>query len=97
MSDPRPNALFILDAEFLPLIYGLEERGELERLALAFNRIADPALTYIVEAKNDLTAAMWDFVWSGTGTVSVPDTVPVTDTELIANHPKRFLRLRVTC
>ena len=30
LSTHRPNALFILDAEFLPLIYGMEERGELD-------------------------------------------------------------------
>jgi len=32
-SDHRPNALFILDSELFPLIYGREEREELARLA----------------------------------------------------------------
>jgi hypothetical protein len=65
-------------------------------LTLTFDRIADPALTYIVEAKNDLTAPTWAQVWASTGASNVAGQIIVTDTELIAAHTRRFLRLRVT-
>jgi hypothetical protein len=71
------------------------QSGDGTRLTLTFDRIADPALTYIVEAKNDLTAATWTQVWSSTGASNVVGPCTVPDTELIAGHPKRFLRLRV--
>lgn len=64
------------------------------RLVLQFNRIADPALIYQVEAADD--AAVWTSIWSATGAANTAGPVEVTDTELISSHPKRFLRLSVS-
>jgi hypothetical protein len=66
-------------------------------MILTFYRIADPALTYVVEAKDDLTAATWTTIWSSTGASNVAGWVNVQDSQLLdSSHPKRFLRLRVT-
>lgn len=70
--------------------------GDGLRLALTFARIADPSLTYRVEAKDDLASTVaWSTVWSSTGATNAVGTVTVEDTELIADHPRRFLRLRI--
>jgi len=63
-------------------------------LTLTFNRIADPALTYTVEASDGLAA--WTTIWTSTGAQNVAGSVVVTDSETVENHPRRFLRLRVT-
>ncbi|MEO7100216.1 MAG: cellulase family glycosylhydrolase, partial [Luteolibacter sp.] len=64
-------------------------------VALTFNRIADPALTYEVWGTSDL--ADWGAapVWSSTGASNVAEPVTVTDPEPPANHSRRFLRVRV--
>jgi hypothetical protein len=66
------------------------------KLQLTFQRIADPALTYSVEAASDL--ATWDPtpIWTSTGAQNVAGPVTVTDSADIAATPHRFLRLRIT-
>jgi autotransporter-associated beta strand protein len=64
-------------------------------LTLSFNRIADPDLTYFVEANNDLPGT-WAPIWSSTGTANVAGVVTVPDVALMSDHPRRFLRLKVT-
>ncbi len=63
-------------------------------LKLSFSRIADPALTYAVQASDDL--ASWTPVWSSTGTENTEGVVSVTDPEALSAHARRFLRLHVT-
>ncbi len=64
-----------------------------ERLTLNFQRIADPALVYEVEATSSLAAgATWSVIWSSSGAENVAGPVTVTDT---VTAPTRFLRLRV--
>jgi len=65
-------------------------------LTLTFTRIADPALTYAVEAADSPAQATWSAVWTSTGASNVAGPVTVPDPELISAHPKRFLRLKVT-
>ena len=65
-------------------------------LSLTFQRIADPALTYAVEATDDLAAAPWpETIWSSQGEENTSGPVTVTDSASLASHPRRFLRLRV--
>jgi autotransporter-associated beta strand protein len=63
-------------------------------LTLTFNRIADPSLTYSVEAVDDLTQA-WSPIWSSTGSENVAGSVTVQDTVPMSSQPARFLRLQV--
>lgn len=63
-------------------------------LTLTFDRIADPALTYLVEASETLAPGSWQTLWSSTGAANTAGPVTVTDTEPVASHPKRFLRMR---
>ena len=68
-------------------------------LTLTFNRIADPALTYQVEASPDLTGNFWTSIWQSTGAQNTAGPVTVTDSTYNINSstpPRRFLRLRVT-
>jgi alpha-L-fucosidase len=65
------------------------------RLTLTFDRIADPALTYIVEAADSPDQAVWTAIWTSTGASNTAGSVTVPDTELITAHPRRFLRLKV--
>lgn len=62
------------------------------RLTLTFTRIADPALTYAVEASTDLKT--WTPVSVSTGAANVAGVVTVTDTDSAAVG--RFLRLLVS-
>ncbi len=66
-------------------------------LQLSFDRIADPEITYRVEATNDLTGT-WSAIWQSTGSANIPGLVDVLDQVDLsnANPPRRFLRLRVT-
>lgn len=64
------------------------------RLALDFTRIADPALTYTVEASSDLAA--WTPVWTSTGAQNLAGPVAVADAADLASNPRRFLRLKIT-
>lgn len=72
----------------------LSKSGDGLRLVLGFNRIADPSLIYQVEATD--TPASWSGVWTSTGADNTAGPVTVSDPELIGNHARRFLRLRVS-
>ena len=65
-------------------------------LALMFTRIADPALTYDVEAA-DAAGGPYVSIWTSTGAANTAGSVTVTDpVALGAGGPAaRFLRLRV--
>lgn len=64
-------------------------------MTLTFDRIADPALTYQVEGGSNLVSNDWNTVWQSTGSSNTNGSVTVEDTELIANHWNRFLRLKL--
>jgi hypothetical protein len=65
-------------------------------LELAFSRVADPLLTYAVEAADSLPTN-WSVIWSSTGADNLAGPVTVSDVvELTPERPHRFLRLRVT-
>ncbi len=67
------------------------------RLTLSFQRIADPALTYTVEATGDLSARPWpDVIWTSRGAENVLGNVTVTLPIPNTAESRRFLRLRVT-
>jgi len=57
-----------------------------------FQRIADPSLTYKVQAANDL-AGGWSDIWSSTGTENTDG--PVTVSDVASPGTRRFLRLQV--
>ena len=67
------------------------------RLRLTFHRIADPALTYAVEAAGAV-GGPWLAVWSSSGAANTPGPVTVVDEAVVgsAEVPRRFLRLRVS-
>jgi hypothetical protein len=78
----------------VPLV-GMSQDGS--RMTVTFDRIADPALTYWVEAtSSSLSSNNWNTIWSSTGASNITGTVTVEDTELIENHWKRFLRLNLS-
>jgi hypothetical protein len=64
-------------------------------LTLTFTTIADPSLTYTVEA-SDGPNLPWTSIWTSTGASNTSGSVTVTDSELISNHLKRFLHLKVS-
>lgn len=64
------------------------------RLALDFSRVADPALTYAVQASNDLVA--WTEIWNSAGAQNIAGPVTVTDPATLSAAPRRFLRLAVS-
>lgn len=64
------------------------------RLALDFARVADPTLTYAVQASNDL--ATWTVIWTSAGAQNIAGPVTVTDPVALSATPRRFLRLSVT-
>lgn len=72
----------------------LGKSGDGLRLTLQFQRIADPSLIYQIEATD--TPASWTAVWTSTGGNNTAGPVTVTDPELIGNHTRRFLRLKVS-
>jgi alpha-L-fucosidase len=74
-------------------VFGKSPDGQ--HLTLTFTGIADPALTYTVEAA-DSPNGPWTSIWTSTGASNVADSVRVTDPELISNHIGRVLRLKVT-
>ncbi len=62
---------------------------------LRFQRVADPLLTYAVEASVDLVA--WTELWRSTGAANLNGPVEVADpAPLSPAAPRRFLRLRVS-
>jgi len=66
------------------------------RLTLQFARVADPELTYSVEAADSPLAQAWTAIWTSTGADNTPGPVTVPDTVPLTAHPTRLLRLRVT-
>lgn len=80
------------DASVLPT---LELATEEDRLALVFDRIADPALVYQVEASSNLSLP-WNVIWTSTAEDNTLGPVQVLDVEPLSAQPRRFLRLRVT-
>jgi phosphodiesterase/alkaline phosphatase D-like protein len=82
------------DASSRPAPRAGEQAG---RLALTFDRIADPDLLYAVWAGFDLGGSPpWELIWSSTGVENVPGPVTVADTRTLDAQPRRFLRLRVS-
>jgi probable HAF family extracellular repeat protein len=65
-------------------------------LALGFNRINDPALTYTVEAATTLNPADWSPIWTSTGSANVAGHVDVSDLVPLSAQPGRYLRLKVS-
>ena len=66
-----------------------------QHLTLTFTCIADPALTYTVEAA-DSSSGSWTSIWTSTGSSNTAGPVTVTDPELISAHGHRFLHLKVS-
>lgn len=62
-------------------------------IELTFNQIADPDLTYTVQATSDL--ATWTAIWTSSGSANVAGSVTVTDTAG-SGSTRRFLRLVIT-
>lgn len=81
------------DGAGLPALGRTSDGGQ---LTLSFNRIADPALTYTVEASADLSAHSWTPVFESTGGQNIAGPVTLEDTQLIGSHVRRFLRLKIT-
>ena len=61
-------------------------------LTLTFTRLADPAITYVVEASDTLDTGSWSSIFTSTG---IAGSVTVTDPGPVVGN-RRFLRLRVT-
>jgi autotransporter-associated beta strand protein len=84
----------VFNGNRVPMI-GMSPDGS--RMTVTFNRIADPALIYWVEATSfGLTSNDWNTIWSSTGASNTTGTVTVEDKERIENHWKRFLRLKLS-
>lgn len=66
-------------------------------LEITFNRIADPMLTYRVEASSTLAPDSWTSIWQSSGSANTAGLVTVMDSFDIEKEtpPRRFLRLRV--
>ncbi|MBK8475468.1 MAG: hypothetical protein IPL39_03940 [Opitutaceae bacterium] len=67
--------------------------GANRRLTLTFNRIADPAITYTVEASSTLAGGSWTTIMPPATPLTGP--VTVTDPQFMSGHARRFLRLRL--
>lgn len=82
---PSPNRL-----PSLALTLGLPPS-----LVLTFDRIADPALVYQVQATDSLNGP-WQSIWTSTGSENTPGPVQVPDSTPLAPPARRFLRLQVS-
>jgi hypothetical protein len=78
-----------------PALLGQTGSGSATYLTLTFNEIADPILTYSVQAANDLSGT-WTTIWSSTGAGNIAGSVTVQDTLPTSAQPSRFLRLQVS-
>ena len=67
-----------------------------DHAVLGFNRVADPSLTYSVEATTSLALPAWNTIWSSTGASNVAGHVDVADTAQASSQSARFLRLKVS-
>jgi hypothetical protein len=77
-----------------PAVMGQTGSGDGAYLTLTFNEIADPILTYSVQATNDLVT--WATIWTSTGASNSAGSVTVQDVVPISEQPGRFLRLVVS-
>jgi len=66
------------------------------QLTLQFVRVADPDLTYSVEATDSLLAMGWTAIWTSTGSQNTSGPVTVFDSVSLSAQPARMLRLRVS-
>ncbi len=68
-----------------------------DRLTLTFNRIADPRVTYQVEATST-PGTNWSPIWQSSGAANVPGPVTVTDeVDISTLDPRqRFMRIKVS-
>jgi autotransporter-associated beta strand protein len=84
-----------LDAGSIPLPVAAMVDG---RLALSFQRVADPDLLYEMLATSNLgnLPADWEIVWISTGSANVAGPVFVHDSQPLPLPDRRFMRLRVT-
>ncbi len=83
-------------AGVLPSIQLPNTSPEPSVLSLTFARIADPALTYAVQATDDLSdASSWTDIWTSVGVENEAGPVSVSDDTAPAGAPRRFLRLQV--
>ena len=74
---------------------GMVTDGAGRHLTLTFNRIADPALIYLVAGSNDLVA--WTPLWTSSGAANLAGSVTVTDSGVATGtQPRRFIRLSVS-
>ncbi len=64
-----------------------------DHLTLSFSRVADPELTYRVEASDNL--GTWTSLWTSSGAQNTAGPVTVTDTVTLSSRPARFLRLQI--
>lgn len=69
--------------------------GAPPHLELSFNRIADPSLTYRVQAVSSL-ASTWTDIWTSSGSSNTSGLVTVPDPISLTDEPRRFLRLVIT-
>jgi autotransporter-associated beta strand protein len=65
-----------------------------ERLAMTFQRVADPDLVYEVLVAGDLNA--WTSLWTSTGAENTAGPVTVHDSEPLSGQSARFMRLKIT-
>ena len=73
----------------------LSTRFTAGHLTLGFSRVADPALTYTVQAATSLAPPDWTPIWSSTGAANTAGPVEVSDPATPSGTPVRFLRLSV--
>jgi len=67
-----------------------------DHAVLGFTRVADPSITYSVEATTSLAPPAWTTLWSSTGASNVAGHVDVADTVQASSQSARFLRLKVS-
>lgn len=98
-NDGIPNLLeYALGGDPLTSDPGILPQPSLSnnRLALTFQRTADPDLIYQVEAGNDLAETSWTPIWSSSGAANTAGQFTVEDIQTLTGQPRRFLRLRVS-
>lgn len=74
-------------------VVSLAGTGTDAHLQITFLRIADPSLTYAVQASDDLLGS-WSDIWTSTGLENTSGPVTVSDPASLGT--RRFLRLRVS-
>jgi hypothetical protein len=73
-------------SELVPSVIG-------DRWMVTFVRIADPSITYSLQASGDLSQnTPWQTIWSSVGAQNTNGTITID----VTSHPRRFLRLSVS-